>query len=172
MKKDELLDLVNNKDEVIGTVWKSEAHQDPTKIHREVAICVFNDRGETLIQRRSMQKINGPGEWKIAVAGHVESKEDPADAIKREVFEELGLELNSVYFKKEFAKRGSFESRFFYIYHALVKGKPELKFNTGEVMDVKWIKPVDLIKFAVNNEWDTNGLSHKTIIEVKEKLDY
>ena len=45
-KDDELLDLVNEDDEVIGTVWKSKAHKDPSKIHREVAIVIVNNKEE------------------------------------------------------------------------------------------------------------------------------
>ena len=56
MSEDELLDLVNEKDEVIGEVWKSVAHKDPTKIHREVAIVVFNNKSEVLLQQRSFKK--------------------------------------------------------------------------------------------------------------------
>ena len=53
IKNDELLDLVNEKDVVIGTVLKSEAHKDPTKIHRQVDLVIFNDKGEVLLQQRS-----------------------------------------------------------------------------------------------------------------------
>jgi len=85
MSKDELLDLVNEKEDVIGTVWKSEAHMDPSKIHREVTIAVFNNKNEILLQRRSMNKVNDPGCWKITAAGHVGMNEDPKHAVKREL---------------------------------------------------------------------------------------
>ena len=91
MNDDELLDLVNEKDEVIGEVWTSVAHKDPTKIHREVAIVVFNNKSEVLLQQRSFKKSHDPGEWKLTAAGHVGKGEDPKDAAIRELEEELGL---------------------------------------------------------------------------------
>lgn len=172
---DELLDLVNEKDEVIGTVWKSEAHKDPTLIHREVAIAVFNDKGEILIQQGSMNKTINPGAWKTTAAGHVESGENVKNAAERELLEELGLKVDMKYFKKVFAKRvgqpGRTESRFFYIYYAVVGENKKLKLNRREVMDTKWINPDDLEGFAKENDWEVDGLSHRIIMEVQEHLD-
>ena len=102
MNDDELLDLVNEKDEVIGEVWKSVAHKDPTKIHREVAIVVFNNKSEVLLQQRSFKKSHDPGEWKLTAAGHVGKGEDPKDAAIRELEEELGLKTTLKYFGKKF----------------------------------------------------------------------
>ena len=170
IKDDELLDLVNEKDEVIGTVWKSEAHGNSKLIHREVAIAILNDKGEVLIQRRSLNKTS-PGSWKITAAGHVGSGEDPKEAVKREVGEELGISINPIYFSKRFDKDNKHnESKFYWIYYALKKGRPKLKINTEEVMDALWIKPGDLVNFSKNNQWDIKGLSHKTISEIYENL--
>ena len=173
--QDELLDLVDQNDEVIGTVWKSEAHKDPSKIHREVAIGVFNNYREVLLQQRSMNKSNDPGEWKITAAGHVTAGEKPENAAKREVFEELGLTISPIFFKKIFRKRTgqsvSPESRFFYIYYSLVNGRPQMKLDQKEVMGVVWIKPTRLEEFAKGHKWDVKSLSHKTIIDVSRHID-
>jgi isopentenyl-diphosphate delta-isomerase len=174
MSKDELLDLVNEDDEIIGEVWKSEAHRDPSKIHREVAIAVFNNRGEVLIQRRSMDKTNNPGSWKITAAGHVDKGENPKKAIERELVEELGIKVNVKYLTKRFEKRegkpGYSESRFVYVYYATVKGRAEIRLDKNEVMDARWIKPSKLEQFAKDNDWDLKGLSHKLILQMGEHL--
>jgi isopentenyldiphosphate isomerase len=175
MKKnnDELLDLVNEKDEVIGTVWKSEAHRDPTKIHREAGIVVFNDKEETLIQQRSASKSN-PLSWKIAAAGHIKSGENPAEAIKREVYEELGIKVKPIFFKKEFHKRvglpGPKEARFSYGFYAIVSGRSKMKLDKSEVECALWIKPEKLLEFSKINDWDINGFSHRFIIEIYNKF--
>jgi isopentenyldiphosphate isomerase len=93
MSSDELLDLVNENDEVVGSVWKSEAHKDNRLTHREVAVALFTKNGEVLLQQRSMKKETGKGEWKVSVAGHVAFGEDPEKAAEREVFEELGIKI-------------------------------------------------------------------------------
>jgi isopentenyldiphosphate isomerase len=53
---DELLDLVNSKDQVIGEIWKSDAHKDPQSIHREISVIVVNHDNKVLFQKRSKRK--------------------------------------------------------------------------------------------------------------------
>lgn len=91
---DELLDLVNEKDEVIGEVWRSEATGNVNKIVREVAILIFNKNNEILLQRRSLNKKGYPGYWVISASGHVDKGMSPGDAAKKEVVEELGININ------------------------------------------------------------------------------
>ena len=169
---DELLDLVNEKDEVIGQVWKSEAHKDPGKIHREVAIAVFNEKGEVLLQRRSMNKTNSPGVWQITSAGHVMSGEDTKEAAKREVFEELGFEVDPLLYTKEFWKSSQgTESRFFWIYYVVIKVKTKLILDDEEVMDVVWIKPAKIDEFMKNGNYVFDLKSKKMIFEMIKNLN-
>lgn len=167
---DELLDLVDKNDKVIDTVWKSKAHNDPALIHREIAVGVFNDKGEVLIQQRSLKKVNGPGKWEITAAGHVGAGEDPEKAAKREVYEELGIKIKPMFFGKMFkerkGKQGYTESRFFYIYYAIVKGRLEVKLDKEEVEDARWIDPDDLVMFAKDNYWNTKGPSNENIMDI------
>jgi mutator protein MutT len=166
---DELLDLINKDDEVIGTVLKSVAHKDPSLTHREIAIAIFNDKGEVLLQQRSIQKID-PGKWTISAAGHVEAGEEPEKSVKREVKEELGLDIDPVFHKKEFNKYKDQETRIFWVYYALVKEAPKLKLQKEEVMDAKWVNIRDLEKFGKHNDYDTKSISHKTIIKLAKLL--
>jgi isopentenyl-diphosphate delta-isomerase type 1 len=160
-KDDELLDLVDRNDRVIGTVWKSEAHGDPTKIHREIAVLIFNTKDETLLQKRSLAKSHDPGVWTVAVSGHVGAGEDYLKAAERELKEELGIESDLKFYKKIFSKRGNREARFFYIYYATFDREPAIKFNKKEVEQVKWVKVDNLINFAKDNKYNLKGLSHK-----------
>lgn len=165
---DELLDLVDENDNVIGTVWKSVAHDDPSKIHREADITVFNKNGEVLIQRRSMKK-SSPGKWENTATGHVLAGENPTDSIVREVKEELGLRIKPTFFKKVFVKEKT-ESKFYWIYYAIVDKPLKLKLDKNEVMDTKWIRPEQLETFAKDNWWDINGESHAMILDIKSRL--
>ena len=67
---DELLDLVDENDRVIGTVLKAATERDPGLVHREVAILIHRD-DELLWQLRSDAKTVMPGTWDIACAGQV-----------------------------------------------------------------------------------------------------
>lgn len=170
---DELLDLVDKKDNVIGTINKFQAHGNPDFIHREVAIVVFNDRKETLLQRRSLSKTNDPGEWKLSAAGHVSAGENPEVAVQRETYEELGIRVKPIFYKKVFRKYSGKnkipESRFFWIFYAKVKGRPLGKVNADEVSEARWVKVANLVQFSTENDYSLKGLSHGTIMEIYNK---
>lgn len=168
MYNDELLDLVNSNDEVIGTIKRSLTRNDPTKIFRVVSITIFNNRGETLIQKRSVNKSH-PGLWENAASGHVPAGESPSETAKREIFEELGITGDPIYFDKWFISHAT-KSKFMWMYYLLVPAGMGLKINKYEVAEVKWIKPDDLIEFAKTELWDVGGVSHKEIMAIKKYL--
>jgi len=115
------------KDEVVGTVRRSEAHKDSSKIHREVAILLFTKDGRVLLEERSFKKDHEPGAWRIP-AGHILSGEDPENMAKKEVFEELGIKINPVFYGKKFSISEGRESRFFWIYYAILNENIKINF--------------------------------------------
>jgi isopentenyl-diphosphate delta-isomerase len=170
--EDELLDLVNEKDEIIGTVWKSQAHKDPKLIHREVGIAIFNTDGYVLLQQRSINKAKNPGMWTVSATGHINMGEDPAQAVIRETREELGLEVEPVYFKKKFnIASDKKEARFMWGYYAIVKGQPTITPDPSEVMDYTWVKVEDLEDFSKTHDYDLTKYSHTGIMEVAQYLN-
>lgn len=89
--KKELLEIVDSTGKVLGTAERSELHADPSLIHRVVHVLVFNNNGELLLQKRSMNKDVAPGKWDTSVGGHVNPGEDIITAANREMEEELGI---------------------------------------------------------------------------------
>ena len=59
-----------------------------------VGICIFNSKGEMLIQKRQPFKQGWSGMWDISVGGAAVSGDDNRTAAEREVREELGLEIS------------------------------------------------------------------------------
>lgn len=57
-----------------------------------VHVCLFNARGELLIQQRAAAKASYPGYWDVSVGGGVQAGETPRAAAARELREELGLQ--------------------------------------------------------------------------------
>ena len=167
---DELIDQVDKNDQIIGTTLKSKAHKDPSIIHREVAIVVFNKKGEVLLQQRSMKKRNDPGHWKMTAAGHIGAGEDPKLAIIREVKEELGITIKPVYYNKIFREYRDQETRFFWLYYSVLKEEQPLVLDKEEVMDARWVKYSDLEKFSKQNEYHLDSPSHRNIVEVAKIL--
>jgi isopentenyldiphosphate isomerase len=83
---DELVDIVNERGEVAGTIMKSQAHREGV-LHPIAVVFVFVD-GKMIVQRR-VPKKNGLLDH--SVAGHVPSGTDVLASAHREAEEELGL---------------------------------------------------------------------------------
>ena len=87
---EDIFDIVDEKDEVIGQERRSIVHQRGLR-HRAVHILIFNRKGELFLQKRSMNKDVSPGCWDSSCCGHVDSGETYEIAAVRELDEELGL---------------------------------------------------------------------------------
>ncbi len=90
--QEEVFDVVNEKDEVIGTALRREVHQDASLIHRSVAVLVFQ-KNRLYLQRRSETKDTYAGYWTCSCSGHLDTGETYEEAAKRELGEELGLKI-------------------------------------------------------------------------------
>lgn len=84
--------LVDDQDIVIGVMDKIEAHRGEGKLHRASSVFLFNDKGQTLIQKRSSKKIVGALQWANTCCGNVLPGESYEDCAKRRLLFELGIE--------------------------------------------------------------------------------
>ncbi|TXD53044.1 MULTISPECIES: NUDIX hydrolase [unclassified Polaribacter] len=100
---DELIDILTPEGKSTGkTALKSEAHKNGW-FHATVHIWFFTSDEKILLQKRALTKKVFPGIWDISVAGHIGAGEKIIEGAKREVFEEIGLQLE----KKDFTKIGT-----------------------------------------------------------------
>ncbi len=91
---EEIFDVVNERDEVIGRKPRSEVHRLGL-MHRATHVLVFNSPGQIFLQKRSQKKDRQPGRWDASASGHVDSGEDYDACALRELGEELGLRLSA-----------------------------------------------------------------------------
>lgn len=87
----ELFPLVDHDGNVIGSITRGEAHNGSMKLHPVVHLHVFNDKGELYLQKRPNWKDIQPGKWDTACGGHIDYGETVGEALRREVYEELGI---------------------------------------------------------------------------------
>lgn len=132
--------IVNESDEVIGTMPKSEAHKNGT-LHRISVVYVENDKGEILVQSRV------DGYLDHSAAGHLDPGESYKEAAQRELFEELGIkdvELKYIGHSSTWKEKypGKVVSHVFDIFKC-VADPGELQ--ADEVKDVYWAKPNDIL---------------------------
>jgi isopentenyldiphosphate isomerase len=90
---EEIFDVVNERDEVIGQQPRSEVHRLNLR-HRAVHVLVFNARGQIFLQKRSMKKDRHPGAWDSSASGHLDHGENYDACAVREAGEEIGLGLD------------------------------------------------------------------------------
>ena len=89
--KQEIFPLVDEEGAVIGSATRGECHSGSKLLHPVVHLHVFNSQGQVYLQRRPDWKDIQPGKWDTAVGGHIDYGENPTDALRREVREELGI---------------------------------------------------------------------------------
>src|SRR3990172_12943973 len=93
--EDELLDIVNERDEVIGQMLRSQVYAQKLHNFRAVNAFIQNDEGKLWIPRRTQHKRLFPLALDASMGGHVGSGESYFEAFKREIFEELRIEITA-----------------------------------------------------------------------------
>lgn len=136
----ELVDIVDADDRVIDTVPRAVMRRDVLR-HRAVFILVRDPVGRVLIHRRSERKDIWPGWWDIAVGGVVAAGESYDEAARRELREEVGIDLEPV-----FVSSGAYDdpevSLIARCYEVCHDGKVEAL--DGEVAEFRWVRAEEL----------------------------
>ncbi len=90
----ESIDLYNINREHTGlTAFRGEKLPEGT-YRMVVHVCIFNDKGEMLIQKRADDIVRWPGMWDVSVGGGASAGDDSRRAAHRETAEELGLNID------------------------------------------------------------------------------
>ena len=97
--QEELLIVVDEDDNVIDYQQRKLVH-DQKLLHRTISISVYNDKGEILLQKRSIKKDNNPGKMANAAGGHVSKGKSYDQAAQEEIQEELGISPKLILIKK------------------------------------------------------------------------
>ncbi len=87
----ELVVLVDEQNNVVGTTDKATVHTTDTPLHRAFSLFLFNTKNELLITKRAISKKTFPGVWTNTVCGHPRLHETPEDAALRRLSEEMGI---------------------------------------------------------------------------------
>ena len=143
---DELIDILDEKtgEKTGKSILKKEAHKNGTW-HGSVHILIVNNNyNKTLLQRRCELKDLYPNMWDIAVGGHISAGEDDVTSAKRELKEELGLDVSK--------------------YNLEFVGKTTEKLNNNGVISNEWVSI-----FVIHADIDINSivLQEDEVSEIK-----
>lgn len=143
--KEELVILVNEKDEQIGVMEKIEAHEKAL-LHRAFSVFILNDKNEVMLQQRASEKYHSPLLWTNTCCSHQRAGETNIEAGTRRLMEEMGFEVplkdvfNFIY-KAPF-DNGLTEHELDHVMIGYYDGEPQI--NLDEVEAWKWMSIEDI----------------------------
>lgn len=113
--------------------------------HLVVHICVFNTKGELLIQQRQSFKEGWPNMWDVSVGGSAVAGENNSQAAERELFEELGIKNDFTESLPNFTITfmEGFDDWFFITKDIEIS---DLKFQYEEVQNAKWATKEEILQ--------------------------
>ncbi len=164
----ELLAVVDENDIIINCLPRHEIHARKL-CHRAVHILVFNDQKQLFLQQRSMNKDLNKGLWDTSAAGHVDFGEHYQDCAKREVREELGVEIvNSLKKLFKLSPTPQLGMEFIEVYQCLHNGPFSLA--EDEIDQGKWLSR-EMVSLRVAGDDPTLTDTFKIIWQQYQQTD-
>jgi isopentenyl-diphosphate Delta-isomerase len=150
----ELVVLVNEADQELGVMEKQKAHNSHTPLHRAISAYIFDGKGKVIVQQRALRKKTWPGVWSNSCCGHPLPDETYLDAARREIKEELGIDVVGLIkisdYRYRFERNGVVENEICPVFMGEAKGK--VKFDPNEVMNWKWINWCEWLEILQNDK--------------------
>lgn len=134
---------VDDQDRETGYMEKMEVHKKGV-LHRAFSVMIFNDKGETLLQKRAKCKYHSPGLWSNSCCSHQRKGGSLAEAVIRRIKEELGItcDCKEVFQFKYLAEfdNGLIEHELDHVFIGHYNGN--VIPNEEEVEEIRWV-PLD-----------------------------
>lgn len=141
----ELWDVYDEERNLTGETMVRDELYPENGYHLVVHACVFNSRGEMLLQRRQLDKDGWPGMWDITMGGSAVAGDDSRAAAERELFEEMGIRVDLTGTRPVLTKYAPHIFDDYYIVERDL-GLDELTFQPEEVCDAKWADEAETLR--------------------------
>lgn len=144
--QDEYLDLVDENDAVTGKKRRSEVYAEHLSNFRVVNAFLINSKGEIWTPRRTATKRIFPLCLDMSMGGHVESGETYEQTLKREIQEELNIEIDKVPHRLlgHLTPQKDGVSAFMNVYEVKMEQAPD--FNKDDFLEYFWLRPEALLE--------------------------
>lgn len=176
---EEYFDIVDENGIPTGEIKSRREAHSKGLWHRTVHIYVFrksSERIEFLVHLRSKRKDLNLNKWDTRFGGHLKAGETVEDAVEGELQDEIGLTADPAnLISGGVGKSDQFPNREFVntFYYNFKNDISTLKFNDGEVQEIKWLSSSEILKSMADkpNIWtgSDNGFS-KILSTLKSKL--
>ena len=151
--QEELLIEVDKNNKVIGKISRKTAHNSPSKYYRTIYVIVKNSDGLILLQKRSATKDLYPNCWDLSVGGHVNFGQSYLETAIRELKEELNISISNKDLKLlgELLVKLPTSNEYFNVFEYILKNTDDIKIETNELSQTKWMSVGDIKKSIKNN---------------------
>ncbi len=163
---DELVAIVDENDKVVGADTRDNVHKKGL-LHREIAVMVFNSKGEMLLQKR---KDNG--RYSFSAGGHFSASENCLQAAMRETKEEIGIELKESKLKeiaklrRDVSRDGLRNNVFLRIFEARKDFRiRDFKIDKSEVESIKFFS-IEQIEKMISYNPESFGRGFRKMFEM------
>ncbi len=160
MTNDELVDVIDEHDTVIGQELKSLVHEKGLR-HRVCAVLLQNEKGEYLIPTASDKKVEAGGLYHSS-AGHVITGQTYTESAKRELWEETHIQtdempefLGNFWLEKDYLTRK--EREYFAVFR--------MQYNAS-------MGAIIFNEEQINEKWITEESLKEIYLRTPEKLSY
>lgn len=142
---DELLDIVDCYDRVIGQKLRSEVYAQRLFNFRVVNAFLINEQGQLWIPRRTKTKCIFPLCLDASMGGHVMAGESYEDALTRELMEELRIDtkVTSYNYKGSLNPYMHSTSAFMRVYVVYTNDVPD--YNENDFIEYFWLTSQELL---------------------------
>lgn len=151
-----------NRSEDVNELWDlyTRDREKTGKLHRRgepvpegcyrlaVHVCIFNSKNQLLIQQRQPFKKGWPNMWDVSVGGSAVAGDTSSQAAQREVFEELGLQLDLSRERPFLTMNFSEGFDDFYIVEQDID-LTKLRLQQEEVRQVRWADRDEVVKLQM-----------------------
>ena len=138
-ENEEWLSVVDDAGRIIGKAPRSLCHRGEKILHPVVHLHVLNPNGHIYLQKRPLDKLIQPGKWDSAVGGHISFGEDLETALRREAYEEIGLENFSAKPLGTYKWETEIESEL--VYYFISYDYQKIRLHSEEVTEGKFWSP-------------------------------
>ncbi len=155
---EDMLDLVNEQDEVIGTMHRNEVYEKGLRNFRVVNCFIVNSEGKLWIPRRGPHKRIFPNGLDMSMGGHVDSGETYDIAFKRELQEELNLDADILGYEYlgKLTPAEHDVSAFMQAYKIHLDTEPA--YNPDDFTEGLWLTPQELMDRLANGDTSKEDL--------------
>lgn len=172
----ELIDAYDENNNYLGYSLDRKEFENNNLWYHIAASWIMNEEGKVLLQQRAFTKKKNPGIWS-GTGGFVETGEKNEDAIKREVYEEIGLKVSDNKIKYiETIKAPNPDGRYYVILYIIFTNYKEDDFviQKSEVNKVKYytIEEIEQTRIAGDRTfqfYNWNDESFNDTIELLKK---